>query len=75
MGILECDDGNLIDGDGCNSHCIIEPFYSCSGGNSLHPDTCKRCIPPTATFTALVTHSLVLKFNAPVRITKDCIIG
>ena len=29
MGINECDDGNLIDGDGCSSTCTIEPGFEC----------------------------------------------
>lgn len=24
-----CDDGNLIDGDGCDSTCNVEPGYTC----------------------------------------------
>ena len=27
--IENCDDGNVINGDGCNSDCIIEPYYQC----------------------------------------------
>ncbi|CDW81578.1 UNKNOWN [Stylonychia lemnae] len=26
----DCDDGNLIDGDGCSSNCKIETFYNCT---------------------------------------------
>jgi cysteine-rich repeat protein len=36
----ECDDGNLVGGDGCNSTCYIETGYNCTGGNLGHPDTC-----------------------------------
>lgn len=25
MGLEECDDGNVIDGDGCDSSCRVEP--------------------------------------------------
>lgn len=32
----ECDDGNLISGDGCADSCEIEPCYGCSG----EPSTC-----------------------------------
>ena len=39
MGILECDDGNLNDGDGCSSMCVIEANYFCYGGNAFTPDT------------------------------------
>ena len=27
----QCDDGNIISGDGCNSSCQIEPGYTCAG--------------------------------------------
>jgi cysteine-rich repeat protein len=47
----ECDDGNLIDGDGCDSKCSVEQFYKCE--HSI-PDRCiimptnvsSNCIPP-----------------------------
>lgn len=35
-----CDDGNSINGDGCDSTCQVETGWICSGGNSTHPDTC-----------------------------------
>ena len=38
---LECDDGNLIDGDGCSSDCKLEPNYRCTGGSFDSPDKCE----------------------------------
>jgi cysteine-rich repeat protein len=35
----ECDDGNLIDGDGCNRVCDVEPGFACTNG----PTVCYRC--------------------------------
>jgi cysteine-rich repeat protein len=35
-----CDDGNLVNGDGCSSTCTIEPHYTCYGGDNTHPDKC-----------------------------------
>ena len=32
-GLNECDDGNLIDGDGCSALCFIEEDFKCEGGN------------------------------------------
>ena len=29
--VEECDDGNLVSGDGCNDSCTVENDYSCSG--------------------------------------------
>lgn len=33
-----CDDGNLRDGDGCSSDCLIEPGFHCTG----EPSVCTR---------------------------------
>ena len=33
--ILECDDNNTIDFDGCSSTCKIEPFFNCTGQPSV----------------------------------------
>ena len=45
MGILQCDDGNLVDGDGCSSECEIESNYVCYGGSMLSPDKCNSTLP------------------------------
>lgn len=37
---LACDDGNLVDGDGCSSTCTIETNYTCKGGNSTSASIC-----------------------------------
>ena len=34
------DDGNTLNGDGCNSSWSIETGWTCSGGTSTLPDTC-----------------------------------
>ena len=36
-----CDDGNKIDGDGCNSSWIVEKGWICSGGSPISIDICK----------------------------------
>ena len=45
--MLECDDGNLIDGDGCSKDCKIEEGYVCSGGSVDSPDKCINMSPLT----------------------------
>lgn len=44
MGVEECDDANLVNGDGCSSTMLIETGYSCSGGNgsTSTDDFCTR---------------------------------
>jgi len=42
-GTLGCDDGNLIDGDGCSSTCAIEGGYDCPqvlGGTTVCTELC-----------------------------------
>ncbi|MBU1535024.1 DUF4215 domain-containing protein [Myxococcota bacterium] len=36
----QCDDGNLIDGDGCSSTCAPEPGYVCMGSPSVCDGIC-----------------------------------
>ena len=35
-----CDDGNVIDGDGCSSTCQVEQNWVCTGGSPTTADTC-----------------------------------
>lgn len=37
---MQCDDGNVINGDGCSSTCTIETGYSCVGGGWNSLDVC-----------------------------------
>lgn len=37
---LSCDDGNLVDGDGCNSTCSIENDYACMNGSTNTSSIC-----------------------------------
>ena len=38
--MLECDDGNNIDGDGCSRDCYVEKGYVCRGGSPDGADNC-----------------------------------
>lgn len=40
MSYEECDDGNLINGDGCSSKCTVEENWSCQDGSPTNKDTC-----------------------------------
>ena len=53
-GEEECDDGNLMDGDGCTSGCmneicgdeIVQPGEDCDDGNDDNTDGCMvNCLP------------------------------
>ena len=45
--LIECDDGNNIDGDGCSSDCKVEAGYVCEGGSSQDADVCTDATPIT----------------------------
>lgn len=38
FGINECDDGNLISGDGCSADCVVEEDWRCENGTSESKD-------------------------------------
>lgn len=40
LGFVQCDDGNLKNGDGCSSQCQVEKGYNCIGGYPNGRDKC-----------------------------------
>jgi cysteine-rich repeat protein len=40
-GTYACDDGNLVNGDGCDDTCTVEANWVCGGGNDALPDICE----------------------------------
>jgi cysteine-rich repeat protein len=40
FGLMQCDDGNSISGDGCSSSCEIETDWECKGGSPTSVDNC-----------------------------------
>lgn len=37
---VQCDDGNVLDGDGCSSVCTVENDFTCTGGSIISKDVC-----------------------------------
>jgi len=72
LGLYECDDGNRMDGDGCDRNCKIEKGFECETNDKL-TDICKDTIRPEATMTVTKGNSLVLKFSELVYLNKPCI--
>ena len=64
MGISDCDDGNIISGDGCSSDCMVEENYFCQGGTIESPDICLETVPPMlASFYLLNNIELQIQFT------------
>ena len=68
--MVECDDGNNVNGDGCSSNCKIESFYECKGGNKTNKDSCvfKRAI-TIKSFTYYGNLSAILAFDRIVQVS------
>lgn len=62
LGQLECDDGNLANGDGCNSDCEVEAGFECYRQVD-GPDICRDINPPRATLEVLKGNNLRINFN------------
>ena len=40
----QCDDGNVLDGDGCSSECLVQDGWECVGGNETSRDVCTSAV-------------------------------
>ena len=49
LGEYDCDDGNLIGGDGCSSLCRVEEGFKCNGGTPNSPDLQRYCLSSIST--------------------------
>jgi proprotein convertase subtilisin/kexin type 5 len=47
----DCDDGNTINGDGCNDQCQIETGYTCGGGTTTSKSVCVKLSTPKTVIT------------------------
>lgn len=60
--MLECDDGNLNDGDGCSHDCKVEENFLCY--RQLEgPDVCRETILPEASIKVLRGNRISVVFS------------
>lgn len=52
-GYKACDDGNLINGDGCSASCTVEKNYNCIEGTKDTTDYCYTLVKPSAELLAI----------------------
>ena len=71
LGMVQCDDGNTVNGDGCNSNCEVEQGYFCSSESMSEPDICIDIAPPTATLHVLAGNKLIVEFAELVKSTAS----
>ena len=72
FGMVDCDDGNLVNDDGCNSKCFVEKGWACTGGSRFMPDTCKDVQPPTPKISLInKQNQIYISFDEEVVLTED----
>ena len=72
MANEECDDANLLKGDGCSNECTVEDSYECHGGNAMGSDLCELGTPTLdcGSLSLMTTYSdgpffgITTRFNA-----------
>jgi len=73
MKMFQCDDGNLLDGDGCDKNCMIEQDFVCYGGNEMNADLCHYAKPPTIKRANYMSNrTLTIKFST--QLMTNCIL-
>ena len=72
LGNVECDDGNLISGDGCNSNCEVEYGFKCYHEPNKR-DYCFDIIPPQAKLIVQNSSLLILNFSEPMKLKTETI--
>jgi cysteine-rich repeat protein len=66
---FDCDDGNLVNGDGWDSNCEVEVGWRCSYGNSTTADTCWQIIPYITEYTLYPDNKILnIKINDTILI-------
>jgi len=62
LGQVECDDGNRINNDGCNSNCMVEYGYTCEKRFN-NSDICYDNLPPLLYMRVLYGNIIQLEFS------------
>lgn len=71
FGLLQCDDGNLVNGDGCDNTCAVESGWYCYGGSSTTADECIYVETTLDSINVTDSNNLVLKFSGAVYIVDS----
>lgn len=67
FGQYQCDDGNRVDGDGCDGDGNIEEGYACTGGSPLSADVCIDNQKPISTIEIVNNaNQIFIQFNEAV---------
>ena len=68
-GFFQCDDGNVINGDGCSSKCTIESGFNCTTGSKLAPSVCMDNKNPTPKISLVSSKNFIyIEFDEEVQL-------
>jgi cysteine-rich repeat protein len=65
FGLLECDDGNNLDGDGCSAKCQVELDWICLGGTPTSSDKCNFKDLEILGMEVTKNNNIILELNKP----------
>jgi cysteine-rich repeat protein len=65
FGLLECDDGNKLDGDGCSAKCQVELDWTCFGGTPTSSDKCHFKDLEIVGMELTKNNNVILELNKP----------
>ncbi len=71
LGSYHCDDGNLINGDGCDGMCEVEPGWTCSGGSSINSDICRPIEMPIVEKIFMDDELIRVQFNTSIIVKSE----
>lgn len=71
FGLLDCDDGNTVNGDGCSSSCEIEADWMCYGGSSTSADQCETSQLFIRSLESTPENNILLHFSKPAYIIDE----
>lgn len=71
-GQVSCDDGNVVNGDGCSSKCTIEKGFNCTLGSKFGPSVCMDNQNPTPRISLVASdNTLYLSFDEEVYLQSN----
>ncbi|CDW89713.1 fu domain containing protein [Stylonychia lemnae] len=71
-GFYQCDDGNVVNGDGCSSTCNIESGFNCTAGTKISPSVCMDNKNPTPQISLVTASNLLLiQFDEEVSLMEE----
>jgi hypothetical protein len=75
--VLQCDDGNNLDGDGCSSSCFLEAGWNCTGGDGTTATACRLAVNVRLELYRTVKTQgrnqvvFYIRLNVPIRLTSN----